>query len=190
MNVALVPVGGGGGLNVAKAAEVISLLEPNIVIPMHYATPEAKVALDSLQQVHEGNGTQQAGCTTLPEGQSQQPARRDARSHTGLSARVNNVPVKVIMTWDIAAEHEQEYFEFVIGEGVPGVQRLGFQPIDAWATVFGAYPQIQVGLLADDAPKAREMMGSQDWGALEDRLLTYVNNYSYKVVSARGGFQF
>ena len=35
------------------------------------------------------------------------------------------MPVKVIMTWDIAAERDQEYFEFVIGEFVPGVQRLG-----------------------------------------------------------------
>jgi L-ascorbate metabolism protein UlaG (beta-lactamase superfamily) len=48
VNVALVPVGGGGGLNAAKAAEVISVLEPNIVIPMHYATPDAKLQLDSL----------------------------------------------------------------------------------------------------------------------------------------------
>jgi hypothetical protein len=103
---------------------------------------------------------------------------------------VNAVPVKIIMTWDIAADHEQEYFEFVIGEWVPGVQRLGFQPTDAWATVYGAYPQIQVGLLVDNAPKAREVMRSTDWGALEDRLLTFVRNYSYKVVSARGGFQF
>jgi hypothetical protein len=103
---------------------------------------------------------------------------------------VNNVPVKVIMTWDIAAEREQEYFEFVIGEWVPGVQRLGFQPVDAWATVFGAYPQIQVGLLADNEPKAREMLGSTDWRALEDRLLTFVSNFSYKVVQARVGFQF
>lgn len=50
VNVALVPVGGGGGLNAAKAAEVISLLEPNIVIPMHYATPEAKLKLDSIDK--------------------------------------------------------------------------------------------------------------------------------------------
>ena len=47
VNVALVPVGGGGGLNAAKAAEVISLLEPNLVIPMHYSTPAAKLSLDS-----------------------------------------------------------------------------------------------------------------------------------------------
>ena len=50
VNVALVPVGGGGGLNAAKAAEVVSLLEPNIVVPMHYATPDAKLTLDSLNK--------------------------------------------------------------------------------------------------------------------------------------------
>ena len=50
VNVALVPVGGGGGLNAAKAAEVISLLEPSIVIPMHYSTPATKLPLDSLSK--------------------------------------------------------------------------------------------------------------------------------------------
>ena len=50
VHVALVPVGSGGGLNAAKAAEVISMLEPNIVIPMHYAHPASKVALDSLEK--------------------------------------------------------------------------------------------------------------------------------------------
>ncbi len=50
VNVALIPVGGGGGLNAAKAAEVVSVLEPNIVIPMHYATTDVKLPLDSLNK--------------------------------------------------------------------------------------------------------------------------------------------
>ncbi|HSJ87595.1 MAG TPA: MBL fold metallo-hydrolase, partial [Anaerolineales bacterium] len=50
VNVVLVPVGGGGGLNAAKAAEVISLIEPNLVIPMHYSTPATKISLDSLNK--------------------------------------------------------------------------------------------------------------------------------------------
>jgi L-ascorbate metabolism protein UlaG (beta-lactamase superfamily) len=50
INVALIPVGGGGGLNAAKAAEVISLIEPNLVIPMHYSTPATKLSLDSLNK--------------------------------------------------------------------------------------------------------------------------------------------
>lgn len=50
VNVALVPVGGGNGLNAAKAAEVVSMLEPNIVVPMHYATPDTKIKLDELNK--------------------------------------------------------------------------------------------------------------------------------------------
>lgn len=46
VDVALVPVGGGGGLNAAQAAEVVSLLEPSVVIPMHYKTDELTLKLD------------------------------------------------------------------------------------------------------------------------------------------------
>jgi L-ascorbate metabolism protein UlaG (beta-lactamase superfamily) len=50
VNVLLVPVGGGSSLNAAKAAEVVSLIEPNIVIPMHYATDDSKVKLEALSK--------------------------------------------------------------------------------------------------------------------------------------------
>jgi len=98
--------------------------------------------------------------------------------------------VKILMTWDIAPEHEQEYFEFVIGEFVPGVQRMGLQPAEAWATLYGSYPQIQVVLLAETAVQARKALASSDWTLLQDRLFTYVKNYSQKIVPSRGGFQF
>ena len=39
--------------------------------------------------------------------------------------RVDPMAVKVLMTWDIAGERDQDYFEFIIGEFIPGVQRLG-----------------------------------------------------------------
>jgi L-ascorbate metabolism protein UlaG (beta-lactamase superfamily) len=60
INVALVPVGGGGALNAAKAAEVISLIEPNLVVPMHYSTPVAKVSLDSLNKFIKEMGLSKA----------------------------------------------------------------------------------------------------------------------------------
>lgn len=50
VHVALVPVGGGSGLNAAKAAEVISLLEPGFVIPMHYGTPASQLKLAPLSK--------------------------------------------------------------------------------------------------------------------------------------------
>jgi len=50
VNVALVPVGGGSSLNAAKAAEVVSMLEPNLVVPMHYSTPDSKIKLDEINK--------------------------------------------------------------------------------------------------------------------------------------------
>lgn len=98
--------------------------------------------------------------------------------------------VKVLMTWDIDGERDQAYFEFVIGEFIPGVQRLGLQPAEAWATIYGPYPQIQVGLLANDEGQVRKVLASEEWMLLQNRLFDYVKNFSYKVVPARRGFQF
>ncbi|GAB4573293.1 MAG: MBL fold metallo-hydrolase [Anaerolineae bacterium] len=50
VNVMMVPVGGGKGLTAGQAAEVISLIEPNIIIPMHYKTPYTTLELDPLEK--------------------------------------------------------------------------------------------------------------------------------------------
>jgi L-ascorbate metabolism protein UlaG (beta-lactamase superfamily) len=49
ITVALVPVGGGGSLPPSKAVEVVSLLEPEIVIPMHYGTSDSKIELSPVE---------------------------------------------------------------------------------------------------------------------------------------------
>jgi L-ascorbate metabolism protein UlaG (beta-lactamase superfamily) len=46
VDVLLIPVGGGEGLTASQASEVVSLLEPHIVIPMHYQVPEISLELD------------------------------------------------------------------------------------------------------------------------------------------------
>ncbi|MDX1992701.1 MAG: MBL fold metallo-hydrolase [bacterium] len=50
VNVALVPVGGGGALKAAQAAEVIALIEPHYIVPMHYALPELRFELDPVDK--------------------------------------------------------------------------------------------------------------------------------------------
>ena len=91
--------------------------------------------------------------------------------------------VKVLMTWDIDGERDQAYFEFVIGEFIPGAQRLGLQIAEAWATIYGSYPQIQVGLLASDADQARKVLESEEWSSLQAApLFFYLCDYHTKKV--------
>lgn len=50
VNVLLVPVGGGNSLNAAQAAELVSMLEPNIVVPMHFKIPTLELNLDGVER--------------------------------------------------------------------------------------------------------------------------------------------
>jgi L-ascorbate metabolism protein UlaG (beta-lactamase superfamily) len=50
IDVLLVPVGGRNTLDAPKAAEVISFLEPSLVIPMHYRTEGTHLHLDPVER--------------------------------------------------------------------------------------------------------------------------------------------
>ena len=50
VDVLLIPVGGGESLNASQAAEVVSLLEPHVVIPMHYKSKGSNLKLDPVSK--------------------------------------------------------------------------------------------------------------------------------------------
>jgi L-ascorbate metabolism protein UlaG (beta-lactamase superfamily) len=50
VDVLLVPVGGNVSLSAGKASEVISQVEPRVVIPMHYSTGRETLQMDSLDK--------------------------------------------------------------------------------------------------------------------------------------------
>jgi L-ascorbate metabolism protein UlaG (beta-lactamase superfamily) len=50
VDVLLAPVGGGTTISAKAAAETVSLLEPKLVIPMHYQTPATKDDLEPLDR--------------------------------------------------------------------------------------------------------------------------------------------
>lgn len=50
IDVLMIPVGGGSALNSTQASEVISLIEPSLVIPMHYKTDACVKDLDPLDR--------------------------------------------------------------------------------------------------------------------------------------------
>lgn len=60
INVLLVPVGGGSSLNAAQAAELVSMLEPNVVVPMHYKMPGLNFELDSVDRFLNEMGVTEA----------------------------------------------------------------------------------------------------------------------------------
>jgi len=99
------------------------------------------------------------------------------------------VTVKLLMTWDILPGREQEYFEFIVRDWIPGLQRMGMEPSDAWFTMYGEKPQIMAAAQMSSLNSIQRVLDTQDWKNLTQSLLDYVENFDYKVVQARGGFQ-
>jgi hypothetical protein len=93
------------------------------------------------------------------------------------------------MTWDITPGHEQEYFEFVVREFIPQVQQLGMELKDAWLTMYGDQPQIMASAQMSDLTDMQGILDSKEWQGLVNRLLDYVENYQFKIVPAKTGFQ-
>ena len=60
VDILLAPVGGGSTIAAAAAAETVSLLEPKLVIPMHYKTPAAKDDLEPLDRFLKEMGAKTA----------------------------------------------------------------------------------------------------------------------------------
>ena len=50
VNVLLLPVGGGDSLTAVQAAEVVSMIEPNYVVPMYYKTKGVKADLEGVDR--------------------------------------------------------------------------------------------------------------------------------------------
>ena len=97
--------------------------------------------------------------------------------------------VKLLMTWDILPGKEQEYFEFVVRDFIPGIQRLGLEPNDAWFTMYGNQPQILAAVQTSSLATLQDVLDSTDWKNLMNQLHDYVEDLDYKVVPARSGFQ-
>jgi L-ascorbate metabolism protein UlaG (beta-lactamase superfamily) len=70
LDVLLIPAGGNSTLNAGEAAEVVSLLEPRFVVPMHYQLPGVKIKLDPVTRFLQAMGvakvTPQESLRVLP----------------------------------------------------------------------------------------------------------------------------
>lgn len=97
--------------------------------------------------------------------------------------------IKLLMTWDIKPGRDQEYFEFIVREWVPGLQKLGIEPTDAWYTQYGNGRQILTGATAKNLKAMRQILMTDEWHVLKEQLLAFVDNYEERLVRAKGSFQ-
>ncbi|HJW29523.1 MAG TPA: hypothetical protein VJ508_09780 [Saprospiraceae bacterium] len=98
--------------------------------------------------------------------------------------------VKMLISYDVVAELQQAYYEFVLGEMIPTAQSMGLQLNEAWHTAYGEYPIRLNGFVAKDRATLDRILASAEWKSLEEKLKRFVTEYQRKIIPYREGFQF
>lgn len=96
---------------------------------------------------------------------------------------------KLVMNWDIRPETESEYFEFLVHEFIPGMNRLGIGEIQVWYTTYGECEQKLATGITPDLEQMQTALGSDDWEKMTEKLNRYVTDWNLKVIPANKGFQ-
>lgn len=97
--------------------------------------------------------------------------------------------VKVMMEWDILEGKESEYYDFVVNEFIPRMQRIGFDDLEFFYTTYGDAAQIQASGVAETLEQAQTILDAEEWEDMTTQLQDMVEGYTEKVIPATGGFQ-
>lgn len=96
---------------------------------------------------------------------------------------------KLLMRWNIRPETESEYFEFLVHEFIPVMNKLGVDEIQVWYTTYGNCEQKLASGIAPSSESMNLALQSKEWAHLADKLQTYVTEFNWKVINATRGFQ-
>jgi hypothetical protein len=97
---------------------------------------------------------------------------------------------KLLLTYDPLPERREAYFQYVLGEFMPALEQMGLSLCEAWHTAYGSYPLRLSGFIAINESDIEEILASEDFIELEERLQEFVDNYNRRVVEYSNSFQF
>jgi hypothetical protein len=103
--------------------------------------------------------------------------------------RGKSMLTKLLITYDVNEGTVEEYRQFVTGEFLPAVQKMGLAVTEVWHTAYGDYPDRMTELVSRDKETMQQILNSEEWDNLESQLRHFVSDFNRKVVPYRPGFQ-
>jgi len=102
---------------------------------------------------------------------------------------MNKKAVKFLMTWNVRPGKEEAYLEFITQEFSDMLTKANLQPTEAWYTVYGDWPEVMMGFMAEDLDALRRFLVSESWRDLKQKLFQYIKDYQQKAIPLGRGFQ-
>lgn len=102
---------------------------------------------------------------------------------------IEPIGVKLLLSYELLPEVQQEYYKFVTTNYIPTMQAMGLQMSEAWHTAYGNAPNRLIGFISENEENMLDILENETWLRLTEQLQEFVSEFSYKVIPYRGGFQ-
>jgi hypothetical protein len=94
----------------------------------------------------------------------------------------------IVLKYDIQSNAQEAYYRYIMGEFVPTLQTMGIYMYRAWEIVYGNYPERQIEFITE-IRDIREVIEGTHFTELEERLKSFTENYTRRVLRYSGTFQ-
>ncbi len=96
------------------------------------------------------------------------------------------MPVKFNQYWTVIPNRIKDYEKFIIGNYIPGLNRLGIQIVAGWSVIIGAYSEIMLEGVSNDLDSLEQALNQSKYKKLNENLLSYVKGFKTKILIPTG----
>jgi hypothetical protein len=105
-------------------------------------------------------------------------------------ANSNGPGLKMLLTYNILPEGQENYMRFVLNEFIPTLHSIGLANQGVWHTAWGAYPIRLLVFVSENAGAMTRAVESDAFEQMEEKLKGLVSEYHRRIVTFDPGFQF
>ncbi len=96
----------------------------------------------------------------------------------------------MLLTYNIVDDRQEIYMRFMLNEFIPTLQSIGLTNVGVWHTAWGNYPIRLLVFVSENSSAMSRAVKSDVFNNMEEKLKSFVSDYTRRVVVFDPGFQF
>lgn len=96
----------------------------------------------------------------------------------------------MLLTYNIIDARQEPYMRFMLNEFIPTLQSIGLTNVGVWHTAWGDYPVRLLVFVSENSSAMTRALKGDVFNDMEEKLKSYVNDYTRRIVPFDPGFQF
>lgn len=89
---------------------------------------------------------------------------------------------RLMLIYDIKQQLQNEYYEYILRDFIPNLQRMNVYMLYAWQVISENHPERQIEFVCESGGIMKDVISSEAYHQAEEKLKEYTTNFRRKIV--------